>query len=168
MSLGSIPPVLHNVQWLPDFRSSPFSPSIINRDSGKDVDSHLHVHCAADMVFHSLFKLRVLSAINVVLPLGTLSAAIPVSFQIEVLEVRGRILFGVNARCSEFTFQSEPVVDFKLTSEVGDKFKLRDIPHITEFVSKKIKMLILDRLVYPNKHSFPLLWPQAWRREDAY
>jgi hypothetical protein len=80
-----------------------------------------------------------------------------------VPKVSGRVRFGVEKSHSFFTFLKNPITRINVRSEVGgDKYKLKDIPQISDYIVKKLKKFILKKIVYPYSHKFRLIWPRNW------
>lgn len=87
----------------------------------------------------------------------------PVIFYIDLAELSGRIRFGVERSHSFLTFLKDPVTRMTVRSEVGgDKYKLKDIPQISDFIVKKLKKFIHRKIVHPHAHRFRLIWPRNW------
>jgi hypothetical protein len=90
-------------------------------------------------------------------------ASVPVIFHLDLAELSGRIRFGVERSCSLVSFLKTPVTRISVRSEVGgDKYKLKDIPQISDYIVKKIKKWIRRRIVHPHAHRFRLIWPRNW------
>lgn len=87
---------------------------------------------------------------------------------LELVEISGRVRFGVSHSSSYVTFLEEPHTRFAVHSEVGgDSFKVKDIPKLSEYIVKKLKDFILRRFVHPSSHRFRLIWPRNWWPEDV-
>ena len=82
--------------------------------------------------------------------------------KLECTEVCGKVRFGVMRDRSFFSFVGEPYTRFNVKSEVGDQYKLKNLPKISTLVINKIKKHIRTKLVYPNHYKFRLMWPKRW------
>ena len=90
-------------------------------------------------------------------------ASVPVIFHLELAELVGRIRFGVTRNYSFITFLRNPTTRINVRSEVGnEKYKLKDIPQVSDFIVKKMKQFIKKRFVSPHCHKFRLIWPRNW------
>lgn len=89
-------------------------------------------------------------------------ASIAVALHLELSELSGRCHFGVVKNASFFSFLEEPYTRFKVNSEFGDQFKIRNLPKLSDIVIKKLKKTISKKAVYPNAHKFRLIWPRHW------
>ncbi len=149
VKFGTIPPVLSNIQWVP-MTSQP-----------DEAEANYDVECTGDIVFKSGISFKICTKLFVNWPREKY-ASIPVLLQLDVIEVAGRIRFGVNKKNSFLSFLDEPHSRFHVHSEVGELFKFQDLPKLSQFVIKKIKKFINSRLVHPNRHKFRLVWPRSW------
>jgi hypothetical protein len=84
------------------------------------------------------------------------------TLKLECTELCGKVRFGVMKQHSFLSFVGEPFTRFSVKSEVGDQYKLKNLPKISNVVINKIKKHIRNKLVYPNYHKFRLMWPKKW------
>jgi len=56
----------------------------------------------------------------------------------------------------------EPDIVLKSYFEAGDQFKVKGIPLVSDYVIKKVRKFIRNKLIYPNTHKFRLIWPRNW------
>ena len=119
------------------------------------------VECTGDILFKSGISFKICTKLFVNWPREKY-ASIPVLLQLDVIEVAGRVRFGVQKKNSFLSFLNEPHSRFHVHSEVGEHFKFQDLPKLSQFVIKKIKKFINNRLVHPNMHKFRLVWPRSW------
>jgi hypothetical protein len=62
----------------------------------------------------------------------------------------------------------DPMIRINVRSEVGNaKYKLNDIPQVSEYIVKKLKSFIHRKVVYPHAHRFRLIWPRNWWPEGT-
>lgn len=90
--------------------------------------------------------------------------------KIEVLEVIGKVHFGVQKRASFLSFIEEPYTRFAVKSEVGGDYKLTDIPRVSNMLIAKLKKYIKNKVCYPKAYKTRILWPKKWWPEgpDEY
>jgi hypothetical protein len=74
----------------------------------------------------------------------------------------GRIRFGVRKHSSFLSFVEEPYTRFNVTSEVGDQYKLKNIPKVSSLIINKLKKHIRTKLIYPGSFKLRLIWPRKW------
>jgi hypothetical protein len=161
VKFGLLPPLLFNVKWSPLSRSN--SEDNININS-KDID--FDVECIGDLSFKSGIKFHVSTKLTANWPMN--GYTIPVSLEIEIVEIIGRVKFGVKKGCSYLSFIEEPTTRFSIHSQIGESYKLKDFPKISEFVIKKMKSFIRNKFVSPNSHKFRLIWPRNWWPEGIF
>lgn len=89
-------------------------------------------------------------------------AHIPISVVLEVSELSGKIRFGVRKHSSFLSFVEEPYTRFNVTSEVGDQYKLKNIPKVSSLIINKLKKHIRTKLIYPGCFKLRLIWPRKW------
>lgn len=94
-------------------------------------------------------------------------AFVPVSIKLEVSELCGRIRFGVRRNMSFMSFIDEPYTRFSVESEVGDQYKLKNLPKLSSVIVNKLKKHIREKMVYPNSFKFRLIWPRTWWPEGS-
>lgn len=138
---------------------------------GSDDDSSLcsdeDVECTADMAFRSGLTFKISTRLWCNWPRDRY-ASLPVTIILELVEISGRVRFGVDHGSSFVSFLEDPLTRFAVHTEVGgDSFKLKDIPKLSDFIVKKLKDFILKKLVHPKAHRFRLIWPRNWWPEDA-
>ncbi len=57
--------------------------------------------------------------------------------------------------CDLLPLYQDPVTRITVRNEVGnEKYKLKDIPQISEYIVKKVKAFIHNKIVHPNSHKF--------------
>jgi hypothetical protein len=81
---------------------------------------------------------------------------------LELSELSGRIRFGVRKHSSFLSFVEEPYTRFNVTSEVGDQYKLKNIPKVSSLIINKLKKHIRTKLIYPGSFKLRLIWPRKW------
>ena len=94
-------------------------------------------------------------------------AFVPVSIRLEVSELCGGIRFGVRRGMSFMSFMKEPYTRFSVQSEVGDQYKLKNVPKLSSIIVNKLKQHIRKKMVYPNCFKFRLIWPRTWWPEGT-
>jgi hypothetical protein len=130
---------------------------------GSDED----VECTADMAFRSGLTFKISTRLWCNWPRDRY-ASLPVTIILELVEISGRVRFGVDHGSSFVSFLEDPMTRFAVHTEVGgDSFKLKDIPKLSDFIVKKLKDFILKKLVHPKAHRFRLIWPRNWWPEDT-
>mmetsp|Transcript_15398 Transcript_15398/g.23208 ORF Transcript_15398/g.23208 Transcript_15398/m.23208 type:complete len:1273 (+) Transcript_15398:88-3906(+) len=161
VKFGSTPPLLLNVQWAPTSPSGSLSGNLPPRDIEHDVE------CTADVAFRSGLSFTVHTRLWINWPREK-CAFIPISIILEVSELCGRVRFGVRKHCSFLSFVEEPYTRFTVGSEVGDQYKLKNLPKLSSVVVNKIKKHIRTKMVYPNAFKFRLIWPRKWWPESPF
>jgi hypothetical protein len=81
---------------------------------------------------------------------------------LELSELSGKIRFGVRKHSSFLSFVEEPYTRFNVTSEVGDQYKLKNIPKVSSLIINKLKKHIRTKLIYPGSFKLRLIWPRKW------
>eukprot|EP01038_Epipyxis_sp_PR26KG_P010857 gene10857-14574_t len=122
--------------------------------------------CTADMAFRSGIKFTISTKLWLNWPKERY-ASVPVVLNLHLAEMSGRIKFGVARGYSFLSFLHDPLTHITVRSEVGDQYKFKDVPQLSEFIVKKIKEIIHNRLVHPNFHKFRLIWPHNWWPEGV-
>lgn len=134
-------------------------------DGGRCSDED--VECTADMAFRSGLTFKISTRLWCNWPRDRY-ASLPVTIILELVEISGRVRFGVDHGSSFVSFLEDPLTRFAVHTEVGgDSFKLKDIPKLSDFIVKKLKDFILKKLVHPKAHRFRLIWPRNWWPEDT-
>mmetsp|Transcript_13452 Transcript_13452/g.14612 ORF Transcript_13452/g.14612 Transcript_13452/m.14612 type:complete len:1345 (+) Transcript_13452:203-4237(+) len=130
-------------------------------------DNQFYAACTADMAFRSGLKFTVSTKLWINWPRDRY-ASVPVIFYLDLSELSGRIRFGVERSYSFLSFLKNPTTRISVRSEVGgDKYKLKDIPQISDFIVKKLKKFIQKKIVHPHSHKFRLIWPRNWWPEGT-
>lgn len=134
VEFGLLPPLLSNLKWLPEIDKPDTNVSFIG-----------------DVNFKSGIKFRIKSFINVNWPREKFTS-IPIAIDLDILEVTGRFKFSVDSYSSHLCFLEEP--DMRLASyfEAGDQFKVKGIPLVSDYVIKKVRKFVRNRLINPNTH----------------
>ena len=68
----------------------------------------------------------------------------------------------VRKHSSFLSFVEEPYTRFNVTSEVGDQYKLKNIPKVSSLIINKLKKHIRTKLIYPGSFKLRLIWPRKW------
>ncbi|CAK9251029.1 unnamed protein product [Sphagnum jensenii] len=168
---GTLPPVFLNVQWVPATVSvasamtsgteSPHTPTAAPPAESSSAPSDYDVRFTADVVFRSGLKIKVSTKLWLNWPRDRY-ASIPVSLTIDLDELSGRVLIGTDRTSLYVTFVEEPFTRLKITTEVGEQFKLRDVPQLSQYMTQRLKEVIRNRMVHPNLHRMKLPWPRNW------
>eukprot|EP01041_Mallomonas_annulata_P001300 gene1300-2513_t len=145
---GSIPPLLCNMQWVPGCGSD-------------GSDPEYDISCTADMAFRSGLKFTISTRLWLNWPMDRF-AFIPIVINLEISEFTGRVRFGVRRRRSFLSFVGEPYSRFTVHSEVGNQYKMKNVPKLSSMIIKKIKKHIRTKLIHPNSYEFRLVWPKNW------
>ena len=125
------------------------------------------VACTADFAFRSGLKFTLQTKIWCNWPRDRY-ASIPVTLDLELVEISGRIKLGVRHSHSFISFLEEPLTRFSIDSSLGnDSFKVSNIPQLSDFIIRKLDSFISKRLVSPNGHKFRLVWPRSWWPADC-
>jgi hypothetical protein len=176
VSFGSTPPILRNVLWTPLFEQTEKKRSASSSKADGPVDPNYlgplddpdnDVACLADLSFKSGISFALSTKIWCNWPRDHI-ASIPITMKLDIREVSGPIKFGVRRNCSFVSFLEEPQTRFKISVEVGNQFKFKDIPLVSDYVESKMRKLIRRRFVYPNAHKARLLWPRSWWPEGTH
>eukprot|EP01039_Chlorochromonas_danica_P006027 gene6027-6637_t len=123
--------------------------------------------CTADMAFRSGIKFTIATKLFLNWPRDRY-VSVPVILHLDLAELSGRIRFGVTKAYSFLTFLKDPMMRISVRSEVGnEKYKIRDIPQVSEFIERKLKNFIHRKIVYPHSHKFRLIWPRNWWPEGT-
>lgn len=131
-------------------------------DQYDNSDPYYYAACTADMAFRSGIKFTVATKLWLNWPRDRY-ASVPVLFHMDLAEMTGRIRFGVTRNYSFITFLRDPTTRINVRSEVGgDKYKLKDIPQVSDYIVKKLKSFIHRKIVHPHCHKFRLIWPRNW------
>jgi hypothetical protein len=86
-------------------------------------------------------------------------ASVPVTLHLDLAEISGRIRFGVTRSHSFFSFLGDPLMRINVRNEVGKGvYKFKDMPQLSEFIVKKLKSFIHNKMVHPASHKFRLIW----------
>ena len=188
---GQTPPLLLNVTWEPKVTESPVEKKKVaseksdkttvddedDDDEGEGGDADAtnsaekdkkmneevdEVACTADFAFRSGLKFTLQTKIWCNWPRDRY-ASIPVTLDLELVEISGRIKLGVRHSHSFVSFLEEPLTRFSIDSSLGnDSFKVSNIPQLSDFIIRKLDSFISRRLVSPNGHKFRLVWPRSW------
>ena len=119
------------------------------------------VNCEGDMTFRSGVQFSVSTKIWINWPKEKY-ASIPVLLKLNMEEVAGRIRFGVIKNSCCFSFLEMPYTRFRVVSEVGDQYKIKNLPKLSDMIIKQIRKVMFNRMVYPHAHTFKLVWPRHW------
>jgi hypothetical protein len=112
------------------------------------------VAATCDFAFRSGLKFKIVTKVWVNWPRERY-ASIPVTLDLELVEISGRIKLGVRHSHSFVSFLEEPHTRFSVLSGLGsDSFKLNDIPTLSTFIVRKLESFISRRFVHPNGHKF--------------
>ena len=149
IAFGTLPPLLSNLKWLPTVG-----------------EPDTNVSFLGDVNFCSGIKFRIKSFINVNWPREKY-ASIPITIDLEIVQVTGRFKFSVDIESSHLCFLEEPDIVLKSYFEAGDKLKVKGIPLVSDYVIKKVRKFIRNKLIYPNTHKFRLIWPRNWWPDTA-
>lgn len=149
VKFGSSPPLLRNMQWIPVV------------DGATHQDAEYDIACTADMTFRTGISFTVKTRVWLNWPRDKY-AFIPVSIDLEIAEMSGKIRFGVCKKNSFFSFLEEPFTRFKVNSELGNQYKLKNLPKLSTVVINKIKKHIRTKLMHPHAYKFRLIWPKNW------
>jgi hypothetical protein len=80
-------------------------------------------------------------------------ASVPITIGVTLESLKGEALFimppGSDPLCT-FGFTREPLSRFSLSSSVGAKTQLRNIPQVSQFIIKKMQKYLRTQLVHPN------------------
>lgn len=189
VEFGGLPPIVRNVRWVPSGSSASnvsttgykvqatrsgngtamnAAPVPMNKDEkdglfDEKLDNNLDydVNCEADLSFRSGIQFTISTKVWINWPREKY-ACIPVVLKLRVEEVTGRIRFGTIKNSSFISFMGTPYTRFRVVSEVGDHFKVKNIPKLSEIIIKQIRKTMQNRMVYPNAHLFRLFWPRNW------
>lgn len=130
-------------------------------------ESYYYAACTADMAFRSGIKFVISTKLWLNWPRDRY-ASVPVIFHLELVEMSGKIRFGVRRGYSFLSFLKDPLTRINVRSEVGgDKYKLKDIPQVSDYIERKLKGFIHDKFVHPHSHKFRLIWPRNWWPEGT-
>ena len=193
---GQTPPLLLNVTWEPKVTENPVEKKKMpseksdkttvdeddDDDEGEGDDANAttaaekekkmneevdEVACTADFAFRSGMKFTLQTKIWCNWPRDRY-ASIPVTLDLELVEISGRIKLGVRHSHSFISFLEEPLTRFSIDSSLGnDSFKVSNIPQLSDFIIRKLDSFISRRLVSPNGHKFRLVWPRSWWPADC-
>lgn len=92
----------------------------------------------------------------------------PVILYLNLEEISGRIRFGVTRGHSFFSFVGDPLMRINVRNEVGKgAYKFKDFPQLSEFIVKKLRAYVHNKIVHPASHKFRLIWPRNWWPEGT-
>lgn len=92
----------------------------------------------------------------------------PVTLHLDLAEISGRIRFGVTRSHSFFSFLGDPLMRITVRNEVGKgAYKFKDFPQISEYITKKFRAYVHNKIVHPHSHKFRLIWPRNWWPEGT-
>jgi hypothetical protein len=194
VEFGGLPPIIRNVKWIPGEASAsrarsdtstsqdgedgkaaaPQVPGTAKNMPAYDLNSfpydpEFDVNCEGDLTFRSGVQFSVSTKIWINWPKEKY-ASIPVLLKLNMEEVAGRIRFGVIKNSCCFSFLEMPYTRFRVVSELGDQFKIKNLPKLSDMIIKQIRKVMFNRMVYPHAHTFKLVWPRHWwpkgTRED--
>jgi hypothetical protein len=95
-------------------------------------------------------------------------ASVPVSLHLDLAEISGAIRFGVTRGHSFFSFLGDPLMRINVRNEVGKgAYKFKDFPQLSEYITKKLKAYVHNKIVHPHSHKFRLIWPRNWWPEGT-
>lgn len=95
-------------------------------------------------------------------------ASVPVTLHLELAEISGRIRFGVTRSHSFFSFLGDPLMRISVRNEVGKgAYKFKDFPQLSEYITKKFRAYVHNKIVHPHSHKFRLIWPRNWWPEGT-
>ena len=95
-------------------------------------------------------------------------ASVPVTLHLDLAELSGKIRFGVTRGHSFFSFLGDPLMRISVRNEVGKgAYKFKDFPQLSEFIVKKLKAYVHNKIVHPHSHKFRLIWPRNWWPEGT-
>jgi hypothetical protein len=95
-------------------------------------------------------------------------ASVPVALHLDLVEISGRIRFGVARSHSFFSFIGDPLMRINVRNEVGKgAYKFKDFPQLSEYITKKLKTYVHNKIVHPHSHKFRLIWPRNWWPEGT-
>jgi hypothetical protein len=120
----------------------------------------------ADVSFKSQISFCISTKLTHELLKWVSSSAIPVSVHVQLTELQGTIIFGVDGDKAQLSFKREPQLSFTLLPEIGSHFKLSRIPKFTNLMIRVIKQAVCDKLVFPNMVHFSLPWEQSWKHSN--
>lgn len=141
-----------------------FSDQLPSEETGcaGDDDMRYYAACNADIVCRSGLQFTVATRFWLNWPRDRY-ASVPVFIHLDLAELQGRVRFGVKRSHSFLSFLKDPLTRISVRSEVGsDRYKLRDIPQVSDYIVRKLKSFIHRKIVYPQAHKFRLIWPRNW------
>lgn len=187
VEFGGLPPIIRNVKWIPGEAAAgrargdtmgsqdgedglaADAPSIPGTEKNMPAynlnsfpyDEEFDVNCEGDMTFRSGVTFSVSTKIWINWPKEKY-ASIPVLLKLNMEEVAGPIRFGVIKNSCCFSFLEMPYTRFRVVSELGDQFKIKNVPKLSDMIIKQIRKVMFNRMVYPHAHTFKLVWPRHW------
>ncbi|KAJ1414976.1 hypothetical protein B484DRAFT_401615 [Ochromonadaceae sp. CCMP2298] len=132
-----------------------------------DEDHDYYAACTADMAYRSGCSVTISTKLWINWPRERY-ASVPVTLHLELAEISGSIRFGVTRSHSFFSFLGDPLMRINVRNEVGKGLiKFKDMPQLSDFIVKKLKSFVHNKMVHPASHKFRLIWPRNWWPEGT-
>ena len=102
-----------------------------------------------NIIYNSLYHINTVHT-NTVLYTTSIHPSLSPSLPLPLLFTTGTVLLGVDKHSEYFSFLEEPFTRIKITTEVGEQFKLKDIPKLSNYMTNKLREQIRKKLVCSN------------------
>lgn len=116
------------------------------------------VQADAEFTYAGGFNITIEVTFKLSLP-GSRIIFIPAVLTVVIQKASGKVHLHIDAppaQCLWIGFYEEPEVKLDIKTEIGENYKIKQIPKLANIIVNKIKQEIIERMVLPNMDDIPL------------
>lgn len=83
-------------------------------------------------------------------------ASLPISISFSVKRFSGTLAIELGQYSLAYSIINDFVLDFEVKSLMGHRTKIKDLPKLTNLITRKLRQLFVEHLVFPAQHSMNL------------
>jgi hypothetical protein len=115
------------------------------------------MEAAGEFVYYGGFRITIEITFKITFP-GSRIIFVPATLTVTVQKAAGKAHFHCDsppASCFWLGFYGEPEIDLTVQTEIGENYKIKQIPKLADVIVNKLKQEIIELMVLPNMDDFP-------------